>query len=157
MSIHLPTKTYKFQNRKVHLSSHQIHLAAHKKECVGGSIEFMCDRGDCGKTFRFILGLQIHLEIHDNHLKKCYFCPWTAPFSEKRQHKVHLNQHISKPDFKCSMCDKAFFRKQNLDEHMEINHEKNFDKYKCGKCGWKTYTRNYYFQHMKHECPFKNK
>ena len=107
----------------------------------------MCDRGNCGKTFRRQSELIDHLNLHDNILQKCYFCPWGAPPGQSYSVKTHLNQHVGVPGFKCAYCEKSFFRKKLLEDHTEIKHEIVKDKYQCKKCGLKTHSRNYFFKH----------
>ena len=90
----------------------QIHVKSHERKSVGGTIEIMCDRGNCGKTFRRQSELIDHLNLHDNFLQKCYFCPWGAPPGQTNSIKTHLNQHIGQANMKCSYCDKKFFSKE---------------------------------------------
>ena len=121
----------------------QIHVKSHERKSVGGTIEIMCDRGNCGKTFRRQSELIDHLNLHDNFLQKCYFCPWGAPPGQTNSIKTHLNQHIGQANMKCSYCNKRFFRKKHLDAHIEVRHEIVPDKYRCKNCGMKTHSRGY--------------
>ena len=107
----------------------------------------MCDRGNCGKTFRRQSELIDHLNLHDNFLQKCYFCPWGAPPGQTNSIKAHLTQHIGQANMKCSYCDKRFFRKKHLDAHTEVRHEIVPDKYTCKNCGMKTHSRGYLHKH----------
>ena len=125
----------------------QIHVKSHERKSVGGTIEIMCDRGNCGKTFRRQSELIDHLNLHDNFLQKCYFCPWGAPPGQTNSIKTHLTQHIGQANMKCSYCDKRFFRKKHLDAHIEVRHEIVPDKYRCKNCGMKTHSRGYLHKH----------
>ena len=110
----------------------------------------MCDRGTCGKTFRHSHELQKHLSLHDNNLEKCYFCPWGAPSGQTSLIRTHLNQHFGQANYSCWLCDRTFYRKNNLDVHFEINHEILKGKYKCSLCDFQTHAKSYLLQHKRH-------
>ena len=131
----------------------QKHLKHHERKSVGGTSEFSCIHGNCGKTFRRIAELIKHHNLHENNLDKCYFCPWGTPRGQTHNVETHLNQHLGEPNFKCSMCEKAFFRKFLLDYHFEVHHEKLEGKYSCQYCPFKTHSRNYLNEHtmIKHK------
>ena len=122
-------------------------MKAHKRKSVGGSIEFMCDRGDCGKTFERRSALRKHVNLHDNNLQKCYFCPQAVAVGENHSITTHLNQHLNNFTHKCDICGKQFFRKTLLKNHFEVYHEKIVDKYKCTLCEFKTYCKQYLNDH----------
>ena len=88
-----------------------------------------------------------HLNLHDNNLERCYFCPWGTPRNQTHNVSTHLNQHLGKPNYKCPMCDRAFYRKILLDYHFEIYHEKIEGKYSCNFCSYKTHSRDCLFKH----------
>ena len=132
---------------KVNFELCQVHVNSHKKNVSGGSVEFMCDRGDCGKMFSDQFKLAKHTDLHDNKLIRCYFCPWGAPAGESATRKVHLNQHISKAELKCDYCERTFFKMSHLKSHIQIKHEIIPGKYKCEKCGWKTHCLSYLQRH----------
>ena len=121
-------------------------MESHKRKSVGGSLEYLCERGDCKKTFRHSGELRIHLNLHDNIVTKCFFCPWVT--ADRKIHH-HLDHHFKTPRYKCTKCDAAFYQKNNLDFHFEITHEIIKDKYKCEKCNYQTYSKNIYFRHLR--------
>ena len=121
-------------------------MESHKRKSVGGSLEYLCERGDCKKTFRHSGELRIHLNLHDNIVTKCFFCPWVT--ADRKIHQ-HLDHHFKTPRYKCIKCDAAFYQKNNLDFHFEITHEIIKDKYKCEKCNYQTYSKNIYFRHLR--------
>ena len=110
-------------------------------------MEFLCDRGDCGKTFINKNGLIKHLRLHDNDVIKCFFCPWVT--GSPNEHQPHLDHHFNTAQYKCEKCPRTFFRKISLDRHFEISHEVIKDKYKCEICDFKTCSKNNYFQHLR--------
>ena len=124
-------------------------MESHKRKSVGGSLEYMCDRGDCKKTFRRIGELRVHLNLHDNIVKKCFFCPWVKADGKLNLFNQHLDHHFITPRYKCTKCDAAFYQKNNLDFHFEITHEIIKDKYKCKNCKFQTYSKNIFFQHLR--------
>lgn len=123
------------------------HLQSHLRKARTGSIEFVCDRGTCGKTFADLSALVKHINLHDNNLEKCYFCPWGAVVGQTSHIATHLNQHLNQATFKCLFCVKRFFRKDHLDLHFEIYHEKIDGKYTCKHCGYKTHSRGCLSKH----------
>ena len=56
--------------------SYQKHILSHGRKSTCGSIDYMCDRGDCGKRFESNYALQHHIDMHDNNLEGCFFCSW---------------------------------------------------------------------------------
>ena len=119
----------------------QKHLISHKKESTVTSSEFRCDRGDCGKTFSNQFGLTNHLSLHDNNLNKCFFCPWGCSAVAHHAIDEHLNHHFRTPKFDCAFCDKKFYRKFVLNQHMELYHEKIEGKYSCSYCEYRTHSK----------------
>ena len=109
----------------------------------------MCDRGDCGKTFRTNTELTIHKNLHDNFLEKCYFCPYSRALGKGGDMAIHITQHFNHPNFKCEICEKKFFRKMYLDKHFEVYHEKIEGKYKCPDCPYKTHSRECFTRHSR--------
>ena len=122
-------------------------MKSHKRKSSGGSVEFMCDRGNCGKTFERQTALQKHLNIHDNNIVKCYFCPWISAVGQNVEISTHLNQHFNRAIFICDVCGTKFFRNAMLKNHFERHHEKIQGKYKCKLCDYKTFCRDNLNQH----------
>ena len=61
--------------------------------------------------------------------------------------KENLNRHVQtihedNTQFKCSMCDKNFKRKDKLVSHIKEVHEKGKEKVACPKCDKIVYKRN---------------
>ena len=127
--------------------SYQNHLRFHSTKSSGGSVEFMCDRGDCGKSFKKPFPLVRHLKIHDNLYENCYFCPWRGNPFDSEWISSHLNQHLGQALFECSHCDKKFYRKDLLSKHFEVIHEKIEGRYTCRTCGFKTHSGDSFSKH----------
>ena len=108
----------------------------------------MCDRDGCGKKFRRRGELVRHLNLHDNNLEKCFFCPWGVARGQTNAIATHLNQHLGQANFECTICQKRFYRKISLKDHFESYHEKVEGKYRCKICVYKTYSRLSLGQHM---------
>ena len=123
------------------------HLQSHNRKSVGGTLENMCDRGNCGKTFRFESELRMHLRLHDNAVTKCSFCPWKT--SNPTYLQQHIDHHFKTPKFNCSKCDRSFYIKNNLDHHFETTHEIIKDKYKCKICPYKTNSKSNFCHHLR--------
>ena len=125
----------------------------HLRKSNVGSIQFRCKHLSCEKTFADLSALQIHLNLHENNVEKCYFCPWAAVVGQNTHISTHLNQHLKHAIFKCSHCTKKFYRKQSLVNHFEIYHEKIDGKYTCETCGYKTHSSDCL---SKHKVRFKH-
>ena len=125
----------------------KMHTASHKT--VGklrGSIDFSCDRGNCGKRFNCQSELKEHLKIHDNIVHKCHFCPWTGVQSQTLVD--HLNHHFEIRPFPCRFCEKKFFVSSERLSHERIIHEKIQHVHKCGSCDFKTIKLKEYRAHL---------
>ena len=133
--------------RKLSFWAYKQHVEHHKRKYVGGSVEFMCDRGDCRKTFQHQTALQTHLNLHDNNVTKCYFCPWVC--SRPNLLQEHLDHHFLTARYKCSFCSLTFYKKNNLDYHFEIAHEIIRDRYQCDFCNFKTHSRDSLSKHSR--------
>ena len=123
------------------------HVKHHERKTVGGRIDFMCDRGNCGKTFSNDHHLKRHQNLHDNNLVHCYLCPWKTPVGQNSHISTHYDQHFNRANFKCSICDKTFYRRILLNYHFEIYHEKIEGKYACKHCPYRTHSKDCLFKH----------
>ena len=122
-------------------------MRSHNRKIDGGRLEFLCDRGNCGKTFQSPSDLKKHQNIHDNILETCYFCPWGVPVGQTTNIATHLDKHLNHASFKCLVCGKSFFRKIYLQHHFEIHHEKIEGKYKCSFCPYRTHSKDCFNHH----------
>ena len=97
----------------------------------------------CGKRFNGQSDLIIHEKLHDNNLKKCYFCPWRGVPDHKKPFEIHFDKHIFGPKltgrYPCDFCAKKFDYPHARKRHVEHLHEKVNDRYKCEKCDFSTY------------------
>ena len=116
-------------------------MISHRKESTSRSCEFQCDRGDCGKTFSTQSALTNHVNLHDNNLYKCFFCPWGCPKGLHMAINEHLNHHFRTREFDCPFCDKKFYRKHVLKQHIERFHEKIEGKYRCSYCEYTSHSK----------------
>jgi len=125
------------------------HITSHRGANRGqnGLLEFACDRGNCGKRFHDITGLKHHLNMHDNILIRCHFCPWTGV--QHSSFVEHFNKHYRIRPYPCPFCDLRFSRQGHLTKHVELIHEKIKYVRKCGSCDYKTTVRKDYYNHLK--------
>ena len=124
-------------------------MKGHRRKSVGGSIEFTCDRGDCGKTFDSKTDLERHLGRHDNNFQKCFFCPWASQTHNRMYISAHYDHHSNQPRFKCEICEKQFFVRYDMEKHFENSHEKIEGRYKCKICSFRGHSRVHLANHMK--------
>ena len=76
---------------------------------------------------------------------KCFICPYSTniPYHDK----IHQQSHISEKQFKCTLCQKSFARKQSVNYHKCPLESKSEDEEKiiCTMCG-ETVTGNSVFR-----------
>ena len=113
----------------------------------GGSIDYACDRGNCGKRFRFAGNLKDHLRLHDNDVYRCHFCPWTGVM--QHNYLSHLNTHFQIKPYLCTFCDLRFYTISHRTRHESIFHEKIKPVLGCGSCDFKTLNEHQYRKHIK--------
>ena len=87
-------------------------MESHKRKSVGGSLEYMFECGDCKKKTRRIGELQVQLNLHDNIVKKCFFCPWVTADGKLNLSNQHLDHHFLTPRYKCTKIILTFILKQ---------------------------------------------
>ena len=129
----------------------KMHTSSHKQAKVGhsGSIEYACDRGNCGKSFENSYGLQNHLNMHDNCLYRCHFCAWTGVSSTLHLIVTHYNSHFKIRPYQCSFCDAKFYKTTTRTQHERNIHE-NFKRlFKCGSCDFASVSATLYYKHIK--------
>jgi len=128
--------------------SYKKHVASHREANSGqsGSIEISCDRGTCGKRFHRILELKRHLNMHDNIVIRCHFCPWTGV--KDNLFVEHLNKHYRVRPYLCSLCGSRFYESYAVRRHVQMIHEKIKRVRKCGSCDYKTFVHKDYYNHL---------
>lgn len=111
-------KSFKFQSRM--LQHAKIHDK--KKSRVVKKIQsFMCNIGECNKSFQSITNLNNHKQTHSKDRKfVCEFCG--ASYKTKDVLHKHKKIHQNLPDFQCDMCEKKFKNKVSIYRHMKIDH-----------------------------------
>ena len=127
--------------------SFKHHLLGHNRKSTAGSLDFQCEHSECGKTFKDSYQLEVHQNIHRNNLQKCYFCQWAG--TESHAISTHYDRHFLHPRYKCSDCEKAFYRRYELRSHSEAFHEKSIGRYKCKFCKFITYSRHTLYHHVR--------
>ena len=100
----------------------QKHLRSHIIKSSGGSVEFMCDRGDCSKTFEKHYHLVRHLKMHDNSYESCFFCPWRGNSLNDHQTGHHYNRHLGIKNYICEICGSKLTKRSYLRLHYEKVH-----------------------------------
>ena len=107
----------------VKILSFKTHLNFHTRETVGGTIDLMCNRGNCMQKFSKFSHLQAHINLHDNILEKCELCPWRGNTSGVNI-KLHYDRHLGIKEHVCDICGKKFTQKSNRRIHFEQMHER---------------------------------
>jgi len=83
--------------------------------------------------------LEFHLHISQHKLKYCSFCKVSFPSTSS------LESHSCVRPYPCTVCDKAFRKKQHLESHSFI-HDK-IKQYSCETCGKLFRQRNHLRKH----------
>ena len=137
-----------FKIRRNYILSLKKHLEKlHNRKSKGGSLDFQCEHSECGKRFSNNVQLELHQKIHRNDLHKCFFCPWAGV--QHQDISAHYDRHFLHPRFKCPECERAFFRKQEMNDHLENVHEKTVGRYKCKFCNFMTHNRTSFNSHVR--------
>lgn len=90
----------------------------------------------CYKVFANKENLDKHYLMHSCGSKAGHVCVYcNAQFVLRQGLETHMVLHTSPASFKCSLCYKAFNRKDTLERHIQT-HDKGRDKnHKCVECG----------------------
>lgn len=89
---------------------------------------FLCS--NCGKAFKSLFPLKIHLQSHTSGPFRCYYCNET--FKQSDHFQLHLQLHTGERPFKCSLCYKTFKVATQFKKHL-IDHTGE-KMYKCSFC-----------------------
>ena len=128
-------------NLKKSLTRHTaMHTRRHDKE-----FWYKCPKPGCKSSFQHPTGVDNHLRIHQNDLKKCMYCPYR--YVTYQYYQLHLNAHFDIREFECDQCDLKFTSKNYLTRHYQ-KHEGII--YCCLICNtYETDTRHSAEMHMR--------
>lgn len=114
-------------------STLKVHLNCHKEKA--------CPH--CSKILKSHSHFKVHVKNHEVRSRRpnlrrsqysCNICPFKS--LNKNSLDAHVNKiHLQVRPFACEICNKAFFKKSNLTEHLIIhNRVKNLTCEQCGDC-----------------------
>ena len=106
-----------------------------------------CPFPSCNAFFANDLNLQTHINIHENRMFFCSYCPFRT--SEARKLTIHLDIHFNIKKYVCDVCSRPFFRQQTLNIHVQAFHER--PDYFCKDCGFNT-SKRYAFNIHRTSC-----
>lgn len=93
----------------------------------------------CGKMLTNQNTLKAHVARHNR--SDASFCPFecefegcTKRFPRQSEMKLHARIHTGSQKVTCDQCGKTFNDIVKLREHVDIVHDKKFDRYKCKIC-----------------------
>uniref|UniRef100_A0AAZ3QFM2 C2H2-type domain-containing protein n=1 Tax=Oncorhynchus tshawytscha TaxID=74940 RepID=A0AAZ3QFM2_ONCTS len=108
---------------------------------------YLCS--DCGKSFRTISYLRVHMKTHrERELHKCPVCG--KCFTSSAYFKLHQRIHTGEKQHQCNVCSKSFTLSGHLTEHMRTHTgEKSF---KCPVCGKSFTSSSVLKRHQQNHC-----
>ncbi|KAL7015767.1 hypothetical protein ACKWTF_016664 [Chironomus riparius] len=103
------------------------HMVKHVTEST-----FMCDQ--CTLTFASAAYLSTHIkQVHSKLEINCSKCG--KLFKSERRLRVHDKAvHQNNKQFKCHLCQKAFYAQFRLNSHLRVHAESLEKKYQCSYC-----------------------
>ena len=81
---------------------------------------YACTWKNCHSSFAEPAKLRQHLDIHENIMHECIFCPYRNNRAFKLG--VHYRHHYKVFDFECEFCKKKFADKDNMATHIKRIH-----------------------------------
>eukprot|EP00088_Acartia_fossae_P049989 TRINITY_DN5555_c0_g1_i5.p1 TRINITY_DN5555_c0_g1~~TRINITY_DN5555_c0_g1_i5.p1 ORF type:complete len:718 (-),score=101.24 TRINITY_DN5555_c0_g1_i5:127-2280(-) len=119
------------------LCSNKQNLSHHKQ--IHKSIQFVCEKPGCGKTFRVKENYKQHIRRHEGIKNyKCDHCHMA--FVSRASLTVHIDRHLGNRRHTCKECGKSFYTSDNLKTHMRSH--TGAKPYQCDECD-KSFGRNW--------------
>jgi len=88
----------------------------------------------CSKKFRFSSWYKNNVATHDVvGLFNCNYCP--KHFKRKDNLNRHFRTHFGAETHDCEVCGEQFSYSFNLKQHIHVQHNPNFKRKTCRKCG----------------------
>ena len=129
---------------KKNLNMHRAVFHGHGKK-ADEHANFTCPYSSCKASFRYPSLLQRHLNIHENRMVPCYYCPYKNGDSALVHDHLYIHFDIRK--FVCDICSKAFHALHSLRVHENWAHG-NSDL-ECVDCKYVTSNKTDYKKHRK--------
>jgi hypothetical protein len=128
------------------LTHHRTRFHGHGKKPVDFA-NHTCTFSTCKVSFAFPSQLRRHLDVHENRVLSCNYCPYRNAVS-KELHK-HLLDHFRIKNFACDICSRKFATNNELQHHHRIAH--STDDFVCVDCKFAT-TKLGAFQNHRTTC-----
>uniref|UniRef100_A0A0P5AD42 Isochorismatase domain-containing protein 1 n=1 Tax=Daphnia magna TaxID=35525 RepID=A0A0P5AD42_9CRUS len=109
---------------------------------------------ECTKCFANPIQLKVHLKNSHQRAKSVYTCDICIPtttFQRIDVFKNHMSLHEKAKPFTCSICDKTFSRRSNLQSHARTHDATAALQYQCANCSKKFYSKKKLGSHVS-EC-----
>jgi len=125
---------------------HNVRFHGHgKKPCVFAN--HTCPYSTCRVSFQFPTQLQRHLDVHENRVLSCYYCPYRN--ANMYEFNNHLLIHFRIKKYECDLCTRKYTTKNELTQHHKMVH--STDGFSCVDCNFTT-TKIGAFQKHRSSC-----
>jgi uncharacterized Zn-finger protein len=125
-------------------AQHKIRFHGHGKKPVEFA-NHTCPYPTCKVSFLFPTLLKRHLNVHENRVLSCNYCPYRNATSYKLHD--HLLVHFNIKNFECDICLSKFTRKNDLTLHQKRKHSN--EDFFCVDCQFTTVKIDAFDKHRK--------
>lgn len=112
---------------------------------------FTCNNAHCIAGFWTMKARDLHSAVHMQKRQVCPKC--AAVFSHRFALECHMILHQKHPRHACDLCDKVYYRVQDLKEHGQTTHSDQ--QFTCDQCAYVGKSRRSLKQHKLVHEPLK--
>jgi hypothetical protein len=128
------------------LTHHRTRFHGHGKKPVDFA-NHTCPFSTCKVSFAFPNQLRRHLDVHENRVMSCPYCPYRCTINYKLHE--HLMVHFNIKKFECDLCPRKYTTNDTLTQHHKRAHSN--EDFVCVDCKFAT-TKLGAFQNHRTTC-----
>jgi len=125
------------------LTVHNIRFHGHGQKPVDG--DHTCPFPTCKVSFEQISRLQLHLNVHENRVISCPYCPQRNVNCYLLHN--HLMTHFNIKKYECDQCPRKYKTKVHLTRHQKVVHSN--EDFVCVDCNFTTRKIGTFDKHRK--------